>query len=747
MRKRAALSTVLPLAGILLFGYSAHGDPAPSAASLPDFAFPRPTMMLRGEAIALGDALGDEESQHLAINLTVQNQASLDQLLADLQNPASPHYHDWLTPAEFGARFGLPQATYDRIASWLESEGFQVTRYPNRLFVEAHGTVGAARRLLKVQARTATAGARTFRSYGEQMTVPGDIAPFIAKIGGLDTRPRLRHPKKVSGRTDVTIQGKTYQVLGAKDIRLQYDFPASGTGASGLTTVVLATQEGTVASTGGKKGGGGNPTAPAVPPSVDAINAYFTTLSDATATYNPISLPNTDNDFDTPGANGEYQLDVEMQSVGAAAATNIDLVMSPSSLVFQTGAQYIVNSLPTAVAVSSSLGDCEADEISGNMGATTPGSDSYIMRQAVQQGVAEGQTWFAAAGDEGADDCESNSGATTNGFNGGTATVDFPCSMPEIVCMGGTEFQNASGSWDSSGNLTAAQAEVVWSEGTQGGAGGGGQSLMYTKPTWQTGIGPEASDGARDVPDISLTASPDIPGVAVYDCGSGQQTSDCPNNNTGTGTLDAIGGTSVASPLGAGFFAYLAGTLGCRLGDIHATLYALGAAQQNGGAKPFNDITSGSNTIPDAKGATVTGFTAAAGYDLASGWGTVDMAKLIEAWPGCVGADGGVITPPPPAGDGGSSEGSSSGGSPQGGSSGGIASNGDGGGLSNPGEGDGGTASSSSGGGNGFGSGSGSGSSGGCGCTTAGAKAPNGAFAIFAALGVLALRRRKPRED
>jgi subtilase family serine protease len=371
----------------------------------------------------------------------------------------------------------------------------------------------------------------------------------------------------------------------------------------------------------------------------------LTSIASATATYNPIALPNAGGDFDYPGTNSEYQLDVEMQSVGAPNAKELDLVLSPSSVVFQTGAQYVVNTLSSAVVVSTSLGDCESEEISQDGGIDTVGSDAYLLRRAVQQGLAEGQTWFAAAGDTGADDCNDTSSGTHNGFGGGNATVDFPCSLPEIVCMGGTQFPvSAPAAWNASGDLTAWQAEAVWNEGDAGGAGGGGESALYPKPSWQAGIGPKASDGVRDVPDLSLTASTANPGIAVYDCGSGQD-STCGGNTSGAGQMDIFGGTSVASPLAAGFFAHLAGQVGCKLGDVHATLYALGLAQQDGGAQPFHDVTSGDNTFPGLNGPAITGFAAGPGYDLASGWGSIDLAKLVDAWPACATGDGGIPLP------------------------------------------------------------------------------------------------------
>jgi uncharacterized protein (TIGR03382 family) len=101
------------------------------------------------------------------------------------------------------------------------------------------------------------------------------------------------------------------------------------------------------------------------------------------------------------------------------------------------------------------------------------------------------------------------------------------------------------------------------------------------------------------------------------------------------GPLEPIQGTSVASPLSAGFFALIASRVGCRLGDVHQTLYMLGNAQLDGGAQVFHDILSGSATYDE-----VSGPRAAVGYDSVTGWGSLDVAALAAAWPPCPGDAG-----------------------------------------------------------------------------------------------------------
>ena len=86
------------------------------------------------------------------------------------------------------------------------------------------------------------------------------------------------------------------------------------------------------------------------------------------------------------------------------------------------GVNYVVNAIPTATAVSLSLGGCEPGVQQQEPGV--PASFQQLLKQA----LAEGQTWSAATGDQGADACQ----------DGATKAVDFPASIPEMVAMGGT---------------------------------------------------------------------------------------------------------------------------------------------------------------------------------------------------------------------------------------------------------------------------------------------------------------------
>ena len=513
---------------------------------------------------------------HLGLVFQLTHAAELDALRQAQQDPSSPDFRRWLTPDEFGRRFGQPEALITRTAAWLHSNGFEVTTYPNRSFLEATGSAAQVHKLLGVRLLGVTGKRASVHTPDRAPVLPGWMAQQLLHVSGLDTRPRFRH-RMWNSRGSIS--------LGPQDLRTQYDlWPVLDAGyyGQGQQLVVLSEAE-----------------APGNEVQVADVNYFFHNVSDAKATFTENVLANPDDDFDTQDdGRTEFELDAEMQSVGSPGATSITLEVAPATQVFTVGAQDIVNNLSGATAVSISLGLCEAFETAfGNKEVTA-------MRQAVVQGTVEGQTWSAATGDTGADDCQIGQGA---------ATVDFPSVIPEIVAMGGSELGSAT--FDQNIALHTAQAEQVWNDfalfGGGSGAGGGGISTLFKAPAYQSSFGL----AGRSVPDLSLIAG--YPGTISV--------------TTRPGDFQPLDGTSVASPLSAGFFGLIASGLGCRLGDPHTVLYNMGAGQQDGGgAVVFNDITSGDNSDDG-----VNGYTAAAGYDSASGWGSMDVAAMLKNWPAC----------------------------------------------------------------------------------------------------------------
>jgi hypothetical protein len=179
----------------------------------------------------------------------------------------------------------------------------------------------------------------------------------------------------------------------------------------------------------------------------------------------------------------------------------------------------------------------------------------------------------------------------------------------------------------------------------------------YAKPSWQTGAG-VPSDNVRDVPDVSLFASAGFFGAFYIVCQQSTNSDGKPCSLSAPAyDFAGYGGTSVSSPAFAGILALVNQKTGNRQGNANYVLYNLASQQNHDGTAcnsatgtpaagcVFNDLTTGSIAVPCVKGTpncTVTnsadhfgvlsGYSTAAGYDLASGLGSVNAANLVNDW-------------------------------------------------------------------------------------------------------------------
>jgi subtilase family serine protease len=247
------------------------------------------------------------------------------------------------------------------------------------------------------------------------------------------------------------------------------------------------------------------------------------------------------------------------------------------------------------------------DVITQSFGATEntfPGfasgnfSSLLNLRYAFKDALAHGVTVLASSGDDGATDAESD-GTTLYPFR----VNSWPSSDPLVTSIGGTQLN-----LDDTGNRLS--PDVVWNDGI--GSGGGGVSGIFPRPAYQRLVAKQVGK-KRGTPDISMSAS--TSGAAwIYTSFGGVSVG-----------WHLIGGTSEASPILSGVVALADQVARHRLGLINPGLYALGALSLSGSSSfGVVDVTSGNNSF-----AGVTGFTAGKGYDLASGWGTIDAAKFV----------------------------------------------------------------------------------------------------------------------
>jgi len=192
---------------------------------------------------------------------------------------------------------------------------------------------------------------------------------------------------------------------------------------------------------------------------------------------------------------------------------------------------------------------------------------------------------------------------------GTSRNVSEMAANPNVIAVGGTQFTPVYSFSSDFGNVP----ESAWDDSS--GAGGGGKSKYFAKPSYQNSVTP--NDSGRDVPDVSYGSSPYSPGFYWGDDSGGTAIIRC-----------CIGGTSIAAPMWAGLSKLIAQAGGGRLGNMNPRIYQLGALH-NASQSGLRDATSGNNNYNG-----VTGFSAASGYDQATGWGTADMATLVTAYSG-----------------------------------------------------------------------------------------------------------------
>ena len=236
----------------------------------------------------------------------------------------------------------------------------------------------------------------------------------------------------------------------------------------------------------------------------------------------------------------------------------------------------------------------------------------YSLRYAFQDAYAHHVTVLGSSGDGGASDLE------TNGTDFYPFRVNsWPSADPLVTSVGGTQLHLTD-------NGSRFAPDNVWNDQALFGSpasGGGGVSAVFSRPSYQNGVSSVTGD-RRGTPDISLSAA--VNGGANVYLGF---------TNSGQGVTPGyyvIGGTSEASPQFAGVVALVDQAAHERLGLLNPSLYKMG----DGAGSGITDITDGNNTVTFTnalkKMVTVIGYHAGAGYDLASGLGTVGGGRFVH---------------------------------------------------------------------------------------------------------------------
>jgi hypothetical protein len=578
-----------------------------------------------------GEAASDlpMERMLLVFKRDAATESALQSLLANQQDRSSPDFHGWLSPDQFGKRFGASPADIQKLTGWLASHGFRVNRVgQGAMSIEFSGTGGQVKDAFHTAIHSYVVNGEKHYANASDPQIPAALAPVVA---GINTLHNFRK------KSAIRVLGKASRVANTSMWQPEFTF----SGAAGVEHFLAPGDFAKIYNTAALYQNGIDGTGQSI--AIVARNNIH--LSDVQIFRIAFGLPVNDPqiilDGPDPGnltgpEETEADLDVEWSGAIAPKAT-IKFVVSASTNStdgVDLSSLYIVDN-NLAPVLSASFGQCEQA-----LGQT----ENTFFNNLWEQAAAQGITAVISSGDNGPAGCDSDSQTTpaTQGL-----AVNGLASTPFNIAVGGTQFnENGADStyWSATNGPDQSSAlgyipEVVWNESCADPnvcgvaslfASSGGASTLYSKPSWQAGLG-VPNDGKRDLPDVSLDAAAGHDGYLL--CQDGICTT---NANGQLINAELVGGTSAAAPTFAAILALIAQKTNSRQGQANFVLYPLAAAQNAANCSStsppqsqciFNDVTVGNNNVPGQ-----TGFSATPGYDLATGWGSVNAANLAANW-------------------------------------------------------------------------------------------------------------------
>jgi len=565
---------------------------------------------------------------YLVLQRSPEQQTALDNLLARQQQPGAPEYHKWLTPQEYGERFGASPADIAKISAWLEAQGMHVNGVMNNaMFIDFSATALQVREVFHTQLHYYNIQGGKYAANAQDPMIPAALTPVVSGIKGLSRIPRQSHHTKVHRssydpathrwhRLDSDGEASplpAYEGGGGYNVTPQDYYTIynvnkvfSGGNLGATATVAVIEQSdfefGTVDPTTGAATGGDVATFRSLFGISGTLNMHVY------HGYGSVTCAAPGIDPTGSGEESEAALDAEWANALAPAANLIFMScdQSPDQGVDTSMMALIDNNL--------------ADSMSLSYGQTELGfvaSDYLFQDTWYAQAAAQGQSFFVSSGDSGSDVSDQNTpGTASSGIN-----VNALGSSPNVTVTGGTDFADAydasaggrpqSVYWGANsatnyGDALGYVPETAWNDSCASSiiavhagyigagycatgpsayldgevvGGSGGFSTHYAAPSYQPGI-TGYSGSMRAQPDISGFAATGVWGHALILCDSYMNIADCTSPNS----FGEAGGTSFVAPAMAGVAGLLRSATGSRQGLLNPELYALAQAQFTGAA-------------------------------------------------------------------------------------------------------------------------------------------------------------------
>jgi pseudomonalisin len=496
------------------------------------------------------------------VALALQNKAALLSYLSSINSPRSSLYGQSLTPAQFTAAYAPSTAQVQQVVSYLQESGFgNVTVEPNNLIVSADGTVARANLAFNTTIESFLQNGNSV--YGNLGTaqVPETLSGIAAAVLGLNTIGRMQSALMTRSQDAAAVGVPAYDVSYNPQQFWQIYGVGDTPAASNATVAVMAEGD---------------------------VSQVITDLRTAEAAFGlpqvPVSVVQVGlASTDTSGVD-EWDLDTQYTSGMAGTLKHLYIYATTSLTDSDLALEFSRWATDDKARIANaSFGECEIFPfLDGSMLA----DDNTFLEAA-----AQGQTIFSSTGDTGSF-CPVDVGE--NGVPAGAPMVNYPAASPYATAAGGTTLlANSDGSYNT---------EIAWY------AGGGGISQFEYAPYWEVNAGILSAKelNSRSMPDVAMDADP-YSGANVYI----------------DGAEEAIGGTSLSSPLSVGTWARMISSKP-KLGFAPIQLYGLYNGTGTVGTYPeggFHDIIIGIEGL----------YTAGPGWDYTTGLGSFWIGEVYGA--------------------------------------------------------------------------------------------------------------------
>src|SRR5579872_188337 len=317
----------------------------------------------------------------IVFNRSAAQQADLEALIAAQQDPNSPLYHQWLSPEQFAARFGMAQSDLAKVQSWLEQQGFSIDSVArSRNLIRFSGSASQVEQAFQTQMHYYSIAGEKHFAPSTALTVPASLSSVVTAVRNLDDfRPHPMIRRSAINRANPaftsSISGGVFFTPG--DIKLAYGvntLNSSGNIGTGQSIVVVG--QSSISNSDIE----------------NFENAAGLTVKDPTQ----VLVPGSGDPQAFQGDEGESDLDVEW-SGGMAPGAEVFFVYTGTDTNFGVfdAIEYAVDEKIGNI-ISISYGACEANSNAASLLAL----DAFL-----QQATAQGQTVVAASGDAGSSAC------------------------------------------------------------------------------------------------------------------------------------------------------------------------------------------------------------------------------------------------------------------------------------------------------------------------------------------------------